>query len=98
MHSQPSSGYNKWPTMLAPPRSSPISQEQLAAEVKSIYAGLVMVEAKCISIDAAQAANPKAPIGPDHWQNLIALHRTLLYEHHDFLLVSSLGQHATYPS
>ena len=34
----------------------PISPEQLIAEVKGIYAGLVMVEAKCAQVDAKQAA------------------------------------------
>jgi hypothetical protein len=38
------------------PDSRPISQEQLAAEVKSIYAGLTMVETKCIHVDRAEAA------------------------------------------
>lgn len=70
------------------PESSPISQEQLAAEVKGIYAGLVMVEAKCINIDSQKAANPEDPLGPEQWQALIALHRTLLYEHHDFLMAT----------
>ncbi|KAI5362473.1 putative tetratricopeptide-like helical domain superfamily, DNA/RNA-binding domain, Est1-type [Septoria linicola] len=74
--------------MVLQPDSSPISTEQLAAEVKGIYAGLVMVEAKCINIDAAQAANPKSPLGAEQWQALIALHRTLLYEHHDFLMAT----------
>lgn len=35
--------------------SWPISQDQMALEVKRICAGFVMVEAKCINIDAAQA-------------------------------------------
>jgi hypothetical protein len=68
--------------------SSPISQGQLAAEVKGIYGGLVMVEAKCINIDAAQAADLDSKLGPKQWQALIALHRTLLYEHHDFLMAT----------
>jgi len=36
------------------PETRPISQEQLVAEVKGIYAGLVMVEAKCIEVDNKQ--------------------------------------------
>ncbi len=32
-------------------RSKAISVEQLVAEVKSIYAGLVMIESKCIQVD-----------------------------------------------
>ena len=78
--------------MIKQPESTPISPEQLATEVKGIYAGLVMVEAKCINIDAAQAADPKSQLTKDQWQALIALHRTLLYEHHDFLMAT---QHPT---
>lgn len=79
---------SRFPGLILEPDSSPISQDQLAAEVKGIYAGLVMVEAKCINIDAAQAADPKADLGSEQWQALIALHRTLLYEHHDFLMAT----------
>lgn len=84
----------RFPDMLMQPDSRPISQEQLSAEVKSIYAGLVMVESKCIHVDKAQASairgaeKGKARIADDHWQALIALHRTLLHEHHDFFLAS----------
>ena len=78
----------RYPGLILQPDSSPISQDQLAAEVKGIYAGLVMVEAKCINIDAAQAADPNSQLGPEQWQALIALHRTLLYEHHDFLMAT----------
>lgn len=79
---------SRWPGLILQPESSPISQDQLAAEVKGIYGGLVMVEAKCINIDAAQAADPNSSLGPEQWQALIALHRTLLYEHHDFLMAT----------
>ena len=76
------------------PETRPISQEQLVAEVKGIYAGLVMVEAKCIEVDNKQAALAQANLGRhpklnnEQWQALIALHRTLLHEHHDFFLAS----------
>jgi hypothetical protein len=76
------------------PETRPISQEQLIAEVKGIYAGLVMVEAKCIEVDIKQAtlaqADPSAQpkLNNEQWQALIALHRTLLHEHHDFFLAS----------
>ena len=79
---------SRWLGLVLQPESSPISQDQLAAEVKGIYGGLVMVEAKCINIDAAQAADPGSSLGPGQWQALIALHRTLLYEHHDFLMAT----------
>ena len=77
------------------PETRPISQEQLVAEVKGIYAGLVMVEAKCIEVDNKQAAlaqqgDPASlpKLNNEQWQALIALHRTLLHEHHDFFLAS----------
>ncbi|KAK2006166.1 hypothetical protein LZ32DRAFT_595999 [Colletotrichum eremochloae] len=68
----------------------PISQEQLVAEAKGIYAGLVMVESKCIEVDNAQLStqDTSRPLNTDQWQALIALHRTLLHEHHDFFLAS----------
>ncbi|KAL5434023.1 hypothetical protein PMIN06_011513 [Paraphaeosphaeria minitans] len=84
----------RYPGLLLQPDSRPISQEQLASEVKSIYAGLTMVETKCIHVDRAQAAalqdgsDPTSRLASDHWQALIALHRTLLHEHHDFFLAS----------
>jgi hypothetical protein len=82
----------RYPGLLLQPDSRPISQEQLASEVKSIYAGLTMVETKCIHVDRAQAAasqdHTDTKLASDHWQALIALHRTLLHEHHDFFLAS----------
>ena len=44
-------GLEAQPEMLLQPDTRPISHEQLVVEVKGIYAGLVMVEAKCIDID-----------------------------------------------
>lgn len=80
------------------PDSRPISQQQLAAEVKGIYSGLVMVENKCVHVVNAQTqAMQQAEMGDeqaryslriDHFQALIALHRTLLHEHHDFFHAS----------
>ena len=59
-----------------------ISNEQLVVEIKGIYAGLVVVEAKCIEIDEKQLASTKEKdlckriILQNHqWQSLIALHR-----------------------
>ena len=81
--------------MIRQPEIRAISQEQLVAEVKGIYVGLVMVEGKCIQVDTNQAALAReAPDGTqpklnnEQWQALIALHRTLLHEHHDFFLAS----------
>jgi len=83
------------PELLLQPKTRPISHDQLVIEVKGIYAGLVMVEAKCIDVDEKQtiAAQEKDPakqnkLTPEQWQALIALHKTLLHEHHDFFLAS----------
>ena len=83
------------PEILLQPETRPISHEQLVVEVKGIYAGLVMVEAKCIDVDekqsaAAQEGNPlyRTQLSPEQWQALLALHKTLLHEHHDFFLAS----------
>ncbi|RMY01034.1 hypothetical protein D0867_11531 [Hortaea werneckii] len=73
---------------LPQPEALPISQDQLAAEVKGIYAGLIMVESKCINIDAAQASECPTKLAREQWQALVALHRTLLYEHYDFLMAT----------
>ena len=80
------------------PDSRPITQQQLAAEVKGIYSGLVMVENKCVQVVSKHTeAMQKAEAGDeqarhslriDHFQALIALHRTLLHEHHDFFHAS----------
>ncbi|KAI1906890.1 hypothetical protein LOZ65_006815 [Ophidiomyces ophidiicola] len=51
--------------------TQPITEEQLANEVRMIYAGLVLVERN-----------------NEQWQALLALHGTLLHEHHDFFLAS----------
>lgn len=69
--------------LIKQPETRPISQEQLVAEVKGIYAGLVMVESKCIEVDNAQSSQNEAKLNNEQWQALIALHRTLLHEHHD---------------
>ena len=64
-----------------------IPEDQLVNEVRGIYAGLVMVEKKCIEIDKQQSESPHE-LSHLQWQALIALHRTLLHEHHDFFLAS----------
>ncbi|KAL8744689.1 MAG: hypothetical protein Q9190_003088 [Brigantiaea leucoxantha] len=83
------------PEMLLQPETKPISHEQLVVEVKSIYQGLIMVEAKCNEVDEKQlnAAKDKSSakrtkLNDDQWRALIALHKTLLHEHHDFFLAS----------
>ena len=73
---------NPEPEMLLQPETRPISHDQLVIEVKGIYAGLVMVEAKCIDIDEKQTAaaqekdlSKKIQLKNDQWQSLIALHK-----------------------
>src|SRR5690606_32888585 len=58
---------------------------------KGIYTGLVMVETKCIEVDTAQRKltdESAKKLSDKQWQALIALHRALLHEHHDFFLAS----------
>ena len=74
-------------SMLLQPDTRPITAEQLVNEVKGIYSGLVMVEKKCVEI-IAQRASTGGKLSNDQWQALIALHRTLLHEHHDFFVCS----------
>ena len=81
--------------MVVIPETRPISHDQLVIEVKGIYADLVMVEAKCIDTNEKQTAatqekdlSKKIQLKNDQWQSLIALHKQLLHEHHDFFLAS----------
>ncbi|KAI5818316.1 hypothetical protein BZA77DRAFT_243894 [Pyronema omphalodes] len=80
--------------MIREPETRPISSDQLIVEVKGIYAGLIMVEAKCGEVDAKQRQEilaldtKKPPLNHEQWQALIALHRTLLHEHNDYFLAS----------
>ncbi|KAF6228587.1 hypothetical protein HO173_011822 [Letharia columbiana] len=92
---EPSEGLEALPEMLLQPDTRPISHEQLVVELEGIWAGLVMVEAKCTDIDESQSAaaqekdpSKKTDLKNDQWQSLIALHKQLLHEHHDFFLAS----------
>ena len=77
--------------MINQPETRPIDQSLLVAEVKGIYDGLVMVETKCIEVDSTyiiQQESAEHQLSNEQWKALIALHRTLLHEHHDFFLAS----------
>lgn len=76
--------------LIKQPKTYPINNDKLINEVKAIYAGLVMVESKCIQVDNAQSSRneTETKLNNEQWQALIALHRTLLHEHHDFFLAS----------
>ncbi len=78
----------RWSGLILQPDSSPVSEEQLRPEIKAKYAGLVIAEARCVNLDAAQAKNPSVELDNSQWQESIALHRTYLYEHHDFLMAT----------
>jgi hypothetical protein len=68
----------------------PIWQEKLTTEINAIYAGLVMVEKRCIEVVSDQASKSDGGRGLNakQWQALIALHKRLLNKHHDFFLAS----------
>lgn len=87
------------PNVILQPVTTSVDQDQLLAEVKGIYAGLVMVEGKCVQVDTKQMelvknASPgrPPPLTNEQYQALISLHRTLLQEHHDFFLASQHPQ------
>ncbi|KKY16019.1 putative telomerase-binding protein est1a [Phaeomoniella chlamydospora] len=61
------------PEMFKQPFTRPITQDQLINEVKGIYAGLVVVEKKCVEIDQQQA-NTTNKLTNEQYQALIALH------------------------
>ncbi|KAJ6192132.1 hypothetical protein J3E72DRAFT_409151 [Bipolaris maydis] len=77
----------QYPGFLLQLKLPQISQENLLEEFKSTYSRLAMVENKCIHVDRAKTAaiqDPDTKLSPDQWQELIALHRTLLNEHCEF--------------
>jgi hypothetical protein len=67
-------------------------EDQLDSEVKVVQCGLEEIENECIFVDRALTAasqdHPGTKLASNCWQDLIALHRTLLHKHHDFFLVS----------
>ncbi|EFR00757.1 hypothetical protein MGYG_03761 [Nannizzia gypsea CBS 118893] len=75
------------PDLFLQPETRQISEEQLIVEVQGIYSGLVVIEKKCVEIDMQQL-NGRSELSNEQWKALIAIHRTLLHEHHDFFLAS----------
>nr|POE79813.1 hypothetical protein CFP56_07879 [Quercus suber] len=74
--------------VLSPLVSLPTQLETLlAAEVQGIYASLLMVVPKSVHLHAAQPSQISSLVSDEQWQVLAALLNTLLYEHHDFLMV-----------
>lgn len=72
-----------FPSELLQPETRTISQEQLIKEVRGIYAGLVMVEKRCVLMDEG-----KDKLNNEQWHALIASHRVLIDDHDDFFLAS----------
>ncbi|KAL5337181.1 hypothetical protein BJX70DRAFT_253193 [Aspergillus crustosus] len=68
----------------------PLTEEELLYDIRKIYAGLVMVETRCMGY-VKQVAEPQTKMDDTKWEKVIANHRTLLHEHHDFFLASQLG-------
>ncbi|KAI9896016.1 hypothetical protein N3K66_009085 [Trichothecium roseum] len=75
--------------MMKPFKMEPISATQLVDDIKGIYRELVLLESKVAEVDAAQSTSQQAKLTRAQWQALVNLHRTLLYEHHDFLVASN---------
>ncbi|KAG5979017.1 hypothetical protein E4U55_005655 [Claviceps digitariae] len=67
------------------PRTRSITSDQLLAEVRGIYAGLVLLETKCIEYDTSLKTTA---LNNNQYHALISLHQSLLHEHHDFYLSS----------
>ena len=83
------------PMTIPQSQTGEITHDQLATQVRDIYAGLVMVEAKGIDVDERQAATAfdneatqRARPTDQQWKSLIDLHKVLLHKHHDFFLAS----------
>ncbi|KAJ3454284.1 hypothetical protein MRS44_018178 [Fusarium solani] len=87
---QPGQDGDFTPVIIPQPETRPISRDELVAAVHGIYAGLIMAETKCAEVDNAQFTNAESSpkLNNDQWQALIALHRALLHQHHDFFLAS----------
>ncbi|RMJ23758.1 hypothetical protein PHISP_05381 [Aspergillus sp. HF37] len=80
-------GGTQHPGLLRSPETYSITEAQLNNEVRKIYAGLEMVESKAIEF-YQQYVESREDLSAPQWRALIALHRTLLQEHHDFYLAS----------
>lgn len=81
------SGGTQSPGSFLKPETYVVTEEQVYSESHGIYAGLLMVEAKCAEI-CKHYGDRQVEISPFQWQPLISLFRTLLQEHHDFHLAS----------
>ena len=77
------------------PEVNPVSQAHLIAEIRRIYTRIHTDEAQCIEEDRrhAEAIRSAAPgqrptFSEKQWRRQIALHRSVLNEHHNFFLAT----------
>lgn len=73
------------PPFIKQSKARPITLPELVKEAESIYAGIREIEAKCIALHSTLWS---LNLSNDNWQALIALHKQLLHEHHDFFMVT----------
>ncbi|KAL4806152.1 hypothetical protein BDV18DRAFT_123447 [Aspergillus unguis] len=69
------------------PETEPGTEQILMNESQSIYAGLVMVERRCIEI-VQRLSQSETEVSNQEWQMAVNAHSVLLNEHHDFFLNS----------
>ena len=65
--------------MVRQPETRPISTDQLVAEVKGVYASLLMVEAKCCEVDAFQLHNDTRSLSDKQWYETVVLARPFFF-------------------
>ncbi|KAJ5904750.1 DNA/RNA-binding domain E.t1.c1-type [Penicillium subrubescens] len=72
-------------TLFKQPETKPVLGDGLILEVNRIFASLTKIEAKCIEL-----VNKYIGSDPSNkqWQEMISLHRTLVYKHVDLYLAS----------
>ncbi|KAI5465159.1 hypothetical protein BGZ63DRAFT_422113 [Mariannaea sp. PMI_226] len=77
-----------WKSMFKQPDTRPLTSEEMKSELRGIYAGLEPVEEACIHWAKKLATSAIDPLDAKQYATLIALYRTLLHEHIDFLMAS----------
>ncbi|KAJ5335696.1 uncharacterized protein N7506_005632 [Penicillium brevicompactum] len=70
------------------PQPPSVTEEELVDRVRGIYTELVKVEKNCIEITREQMSS-RAELSKTQWQRLVEMHRTLLYQHHDFFSLTA---------
>ncbi|KAG6163670.1 hypothetical protein E4U51_005605 [Claviceps purpurea] len=76
---------SKWPAPPSLPKVVTVSAQQLVAEARGIYSGLMLLESKCIECDTRES---QTDLGEEQYHALITLHQALLHEHFDFFLAT----------